>query len=155
VRKLVVENTLDHQPEIQARLQATIGIVYTGLGAYTLAGPLLEKAVVNSQRVFGGEHQQTLNAVHALANLNWHQGRYGEAERLYSKVVETRRKQLGESDPATLRATYDLAGLYAMQNRLAEAEPLMRKTLEIQRRVLGEEHEDTLASNTDRNRRRR
>ena len=44
---------LRDQPDIQARLQATIGSVYTGLGAYSDAGALLEQAVATRRRVLG------------------------------------------------------------------------------------------------------
>ena len=61
--------TLQNQPELQARLLATIGTVYTGLGSYRAAEPLLEQAVTTRRRVLGSGHTQTLEAVNELANL--------------------------------------------------------------------------------------
>jgi non-specific serine/threonine protein kinase/serine/threonine-protein kinase len=141
-----IDDTLTERPDLQARLLATMGKAYTGLGSYEAAERLLHKAVANDRRVLGEEHDETLNAVHALANVYWYQGRYRDAEPLYRKVIESRRIRHGDGHPATLRANYDLASLYLAQDRLIEAEPLMRTTLEIQRRVLGEEHDDTVAS---------
>ena len=61
--------TLQAQPELQSRLLATIGTVYTGLGSYRAAEPLLEQAVATLRRVRGNGSTQTLDAENALANV--------------------------------------------------------------------------------------
>jgi serine/threonine protein kinase/tetratricopeptide (TPR) repeat protein len=138
--------TLVGQPELQARLLGTIGSVYTGLGSYRAAEPLLEQAVALSRRALGNSHPSTLVAINDLANLFWYRDRLGDAEPLYREVVEGREQHLGADHPDTLRARFDLASLYALQRRDQEAERLMRRTLDDQRRVLGDGHEDTLSS---------
>jgi serine/threonine protein kinase len=54
---------LKDQPELQARLQATIGSVYTSLGVYPEATPLLEQSVATRRRILGADHPDTLKAV--------------------------------------------------------------------------------------------
>lgn len=137
---------LKDQPELQARLQATIGSVYTSLGVYSGATPLLEQSVATRRRTLGADHPDTLKAVNELANVYWFQDRYADAEPLFLDVVERRTRVLGPEHPDTLKATYDLASLMAKQKRWQEAEALQRTTLEIQRRTLGNDHADTLAS---------
>jgi eukaryotic-like serine/threonine-protein kinase len=139
-------DSLRDQPAVQARLQATIGSVDTGLGLYRDAQPLLEAALQTRRRIFGQDHPDTLASAHALANLYWYQGKYRESESLYHDVVERRTRSLGADHPDTLRANYDLASLYAMQKRWEEFNPLAAETLARQRRVLGDRHPDTLAS---------
>ena len=141
-----IDRDLTGQPEVQARLMATMGNVFTGLGLYTAAGPLLSQASVIETRVLGHDHRETLATQNALANAYWYQGRYREAEPLYLAVVESRQRTLGEVHPETLRANFDLASLYLAQKRFDEAEVLARRTLDTQRRVLGNEHADTLRS---------
>ena len=138
--------TLRDEPDIQARLQATIGSVYTGLGAYEAAGKLLEQSVATRRRTLGSDHPETLAAINELANLYWFQERYTEAEPLYLEAVESSARVLGDEHPATLRARYDLASLYGRQTRWAKAEELQRQILAIQQRALGPNHRDTLAS---------
>ena len=138
--------TLRDEPDIQARLQATIGSVYTGLGAYEAAGKLLEQSVATRRRTLGSDHPDTLAAINELANLYWFQQRYTEAEPLYLEAVESSARVLGDEHPATLRARYDLASLYGKQTRWAKAEELQRQILAIQQRTLGPNHRDTLAS---------
>jgi eukaryotic-like serine/threonine-protein kinase len=141
-----IEQSLATQPEVQARLKATIGNVYTNLGLYSVAEPLLQQAAVVQQRILGGDHSETLATVNALANLYWYQARYAEAEPLYVSVLERRRRLLGDENSETLQTAYDLGSLYTVQGRWLEAERLVRQTLEIQQRVLGQEHPDTVAS---------
>ena len=139
-------DNLQDQPAVQARLQATIGLVETELGLYKDAQPLLETALQTQRRVVGQDHPDTLASANALANLYWFQGKYPEAEPLYRDIVERRTRVLGTDHPDTLRANYDLASLYVMQKRWEEFDRLSRDTLATQRRVLGDNHPDTLNS---------
>ncbi|MCJ7681801.1 MAG: tetratricopeptide repeat protein [Candidatus Aminicenantes bacterium] len=141
-----IEKTLTDQPEVQVRLMATMGRVYTSLGLYSKAESLLEKVVNTQRRLLGEKHPETLIAIHNLANLYWYQNQLNDAESLYHTVVNIRTQVLGEEHPDTLKANYDLASLYLLQRRYGECEKLALKTLESQRRVLDEDHPDTLAS---------
>jgi eukaryotic-like serine/threonine-protein kinase len=141
-----VEDSLRSQPDVQARLAATIGEVYTNLGMYAEAKPLLQGALDTQRQVLGHDNAETLRTAHQFANLHWHQGNMQEAERLYADVIERRRRTLGVEHPDTLRASFDLASSYAVQKRWAEAEPLSAATLAIQQRVLGPEHPDTVST---------
>jgi non-specific serine/threonine protein kinase/serine/threonine-protein kinase len=141
-----IEYSLSGQRDVQARLMITMGKVYTNLGLYEKAEPLLKEALETQRQVLGDQHPNTLTALNEMANLYWHQGRYRDAEPLYVELVESRRRVLGEEHPDTLGAEFDLASLYTATNRNDEAERLILETLEAQRRVLGEEHPDTLSS---------
>ena len=139
-----IDQNLQSQPEVQARLQATIGIVYTNLGRYSAAEPLLRQAVDTMQRMAGADDLGTLRVMSALADVYWYQERYREAETLYEGIIEGRTRHLGALHPDTLRAKFDLASTYGRADRHAEAERLTLTVLEGQRRVLGEEHYDTV-----------
>ncbi len=96
--------TLQAQPELQSRLLATIGTVYTGLGSYRAAEPLLEQAVATLRRVRRQRHgTQTLDAENALANVYRDRDWLADAEPLYNEVVAGRRQLLGPDHPDTLR----------------------------------------------------
>jgi eukaryotic-like serine/threonine-protein kinase len=135
-----IEQGLHDQPEVRARLQATIGTVYTNLGLYGDALPLLQQALETDRHILGDDNPETLNSAHQLANLYWYQDNLKEAERIYLDVIARRQRILGKADPQTLRAQFDLGTLYWAQNRLDEAERLTRDTLETQRKVLGDDH---------------
>ena len=140
-----IKDSLKDQPEVQARLLLTFGEVYTSLGLYKQAKPLIESAVQIRRSILGSEHLETLAASHALANLYWHLKQLDNAENLYIKVVEAYEKQLGKEHQKTLRAKYDLASVYVLiKDRYDEMEQLSLEILETQRRILGESHIDTL-----------
>lgn len=137
---------LRDQPEVQARLQSTIGSVYSGLGVYGSAIPLAQAALETRRRTLGPDHPDTLAAINELANVYWFQDRFAEAEPLFVEVVEKRTRILGENHKDTLKANYDLASLYGRQKRWQEAEQLQRRVLASQQQLLGNRHPDTLAS---------
>ena len=96
---LRLEDSLRDQPQVQARLQATIGTVYTGLGLYTDAQPLLERALETQRRVAGADNPESLTTAHALANLYWFLGRTKEAEPLYTDVIRAVDTPAGAGSP--------------------------------------------------------
>ena len=141
-----VEQTLRDQPELQARLQRTLGTVYTGLALYASADRLLERAVGTLQREVGSNNRETLDAVFALGELRYYEGRHREAENLYREAAVGRRLVLGPNAKDTLEAEMAIAAAYSQQKRFDEAEQLFKAALERQRRILGEE--DSLPSCT-------
>jgi non-specific serine/threonine protein kinase/serine/threonine-protein kinase len=143
---LELESRLREQPGVRARLEATIGTVYKGLGLYSEAEPLLKRALETQRQLLGNDDADTLETVNGLASLYQFRGRVAEAESLFREVVEGRSRVLGNEHPETLRASYDLASVYLEEKRFDEFERLGRATLDKQRRVLGEDHQDTLAS---------
>jgi non-specific serine/threonine protein kinase/serine/threonine-protein kinase len=141
-----LESTLGGQPVVRARLGAAIGTVYTNLGLYSLARPLLEGVVDASRKTLGAEHPDTIAAVNALATVFWYQRDYSKAIEFYDMVFTARRASLGDSHRATLRAKFDLSSAYQGAMRLPEAERLLRETLAQQRSAFGDDDPDTLSS---------
>ena len=139
---------LRDEPEVQARLQATIGSVYTNLGLFKDAEPLLLQSLKTYRTALGHDHRDTLATMNALADLYWYQSRYSEAEPLYVELVQRTERIFGREHQRTLKAEFDLASLYIFDDRLQEGERLTLDVLNTQRRVLGEEHADTLSSMT-------
>jgi non-specific serine/threonine protein kinase/serine/threonine-protein kinase len=140
-----IQEKLAGQPQVQARLQVTIGNVYTNLGLYKDAQPLLKDAVATGRRI-DADRPETLAAVSALADLYWYLGRFAEAEPLYLDIIERRRRTLGATHRDTLHADYDLASVYLAEQRWDRGEPLLKRTLELQQQTLGESDPDTLGS---------
>jgi serine/threonine protein kinase len=141
-----ISEAMKSQPVLQSKMTSTIGEVYTNLGLYKEAEPLLAGALTTQRRIQGNSHPETLSSIHKLANLYWYQNRKEDAERLYDELVEIRKRVLGKDHPDTLRATYDLASLYWAREQFDKAVGLAQKTLEAQRRVLPEDHPDIINS---------
>jgi tetratricopeptide (TPR) repeat protein len=138
--------TLRDQALVRARLGTTIGTVYTNLGLYASAQPLLEQALELARAGGGDDNPQAIAALDALAAVIWYRGDYRRLAELYAQVVEARRRTLGDGNRVTLKAQYDLSSAYQGAGRRDEAERLLRATLERQRVGFGDDDLDTLAS---------
>jgi non-specific serine/threonine protein kinase/serine/threonine-protein kinase len=139
-----IDASLPGQPEMQARMMATIGRVYEGLGLYEPARRLLEKAVGIRRSTLGPEHPDTLNAQRLLARIEMYQGQYGPAEALLRATYAAQRRVLGAGHDETLATASTLGGLYSQNGRYGEAEKLLLGVLETTRRVHGPDHPQTL-----------
>jgi len=155
-----IDTSLIHNPELQAQMMDVMGSVYYGLGLYTRAHALFERALQIRIRVLGPENPDTLLSKHRLAAILDGEGRFAESEKLKRENLESRRRVLGPEHLDSLRSAISLAGTIgrradeladqAQQARLyAEAEKLERETIDIYRRVLGPQHPDTLESMTN------
>jgi non-specific serine/threonine protein kinase/serine/threonine-protein kinase len=141
-----ITGQLADQPRTRVRLLATMGSVYTNLGLYRAAEPLLNRAVAEGRRALGKGDIETLKASSELANLYWCEDQFAKAEAIYVGVVEGRTKILGSEHPDTLKARSDLANVYVGQRRWQEAEAAGRAVLDAQSRLLGPTHPDTVTS---------
>jgi serine/threonine protein kinase/tetratricopeptide (TPR) repeat protein len=141
-----IETSLTQDPELQADLMDIMGIVYTRLGLYRNARPLLERSRDLRLRILGGKHSATLKSLSDLAWLSYQQGNYAEAEKLYRATLDVQSRVLGAENPDTLMTMDGLASTLDDDGHHAEAEMLERKTLEIRRRALGSENLRTLDS---------
>jgi serine/threonine protein kinase len=141
-----IDTSLGQDPELQAKLMSTMAGTYVGLGLYSRAQPLLERAVEIQSRILGPERRDTLVSMSLLVHTLVLEGHYTEAEKLGRETVERGLRVLGPKDPDILTSMRDLAAVLAGEGRYSEAETLLRKTLEGQMQVLGPEHSETLAT---------
>jgi eukaryotic-like serine/threonine-protein kinase len=141
-----INQSLRDQPDVQARLQMTMGSVFDSLGLYEDGGPLLRQALDTRRRILGDDSPDTLEVMILLASHLWYEGKYSDAETLYSEVVDRRKRLLGERHPDTVAAYSHLATTYLMEGRLKEAEQFLVKVVGLQREVLGDDDGETLLS---------
>jgi tetratricopeptide (TPR) repeat protein len=128
---------LKEQPLVRARLLNTMGAVYTGLGLYKDAEPLLSSALAAREGALGPGHPDVAESLHDLAFLYWLEGRYPEAEPLFKRALAIREKALGPDHPDVAETLNGLAYLDFHLGRYAEAEPLAVRALSIREKALG------------------
>jgi non-specific serine/threonine protein kinase/serine/threonine-protein kinase len=141
-----IKTELAGQPQLQARMMATIGRVYEGLGLYEPAIRLVQQAVQTRRETLGPQHRETLEAQRLLGRLKQNQGQYAEAERTFQETLTAQRRSLGPEHEQTLRTETALAGLYSQQGRYSDAEHALTRVINVSRRTLGPEHNVTLAA---------
>lgn len=139
-------NALAEQPQLQARLQQTMGTVYQSLGLPEKAESLLLPAMEMHKKMLGPLHQETLATMHNLAIVYREQGRSEDAEALYLSVLAGREKTLGKQHPETLLTLNNLANLYLQKGDYDQARPIYEKLLSLHIDRLGNEDPETIVS---------
>ncbi|MGO9924137.1 MAG: protein kinase domain-containing protein [Isosphaeraceae bacterium] len=137
---------LDGQPEVEARIRATIGGAYLSLGQYDRAETHLRTALRLEIEHRGPQDRDTLRVDNLLATLLDRTDRGALAEALIRRNLADCRRALGADDPITLDAAERLGSILVHLGKDDEAETIFRKNVADRRRVLKPEHSDTLRS---------
>jgi eukaryotic-like serine/threonine-protein kinase len=139
-----IETGLSGQPEVQARLMATMGDVYAGLGLYDQATHLVQKAVNTHRRVSGPTSPETLRSQRLLGWLQTQRAEYSSAEKLLRSTLDQQKRVLGPNHSDTLKTASTLGSLYSQQGRYADAEKILTNVLNVDRRIHGYDDPATL-----------
>jgi serine/threonine-protein kinase len=132
-------NEFKDQPDVQAKLMETVGLIYNELGMYDQAEPLLRQSLAIRQSIYGSEHIAVADSMWLLANTLGDEGQYLEAEKNLRQALTIHRKLRGNEDPLVLRDMNDLAWGLWHRGELDEAEKLFRETLILNRKLEGNE----------------
>jgi tetratricopeptide (TPR) repeat protein len=144
-----IERDLAGQPRIQATLMDTMGQVYTSLGLYGPAIPLVRQALERRRALADADPQATADVAQSLDHLGdalTQKAEYDEAERHLRESLDLRRRVLGPSHPDVARSLSLLADLLAARGKYDEAEPLVVEALAIRRAAYGAVHEEVARS---------
>jgi tetratricopeptide (TPR) repeat protein len=144
---IAIDRQFANQPEIDARLRATLANAYSALGLHDRARPLFEHVLATHERLHGAQARETLRARLAVGSVWQELGEFERAEALTGRVYADTRA-FGADDPDALEAAHKHANLRMAQGRAAEAEALYVPTLAARRRVLGDQHPGTLDTMT-------
>jgi serine/threonine-protein kinase len=119
------------QPELQARLASTLGLIYQHQGFFSEARELLEHSLQTAREVYGPEHLRTARIELQLGNLLTNSGDLPAAEeRLLSalKSLETRAPE----SPQDLSAAHSALGhVLRLRGDNAGAEAQFRQAVEL------------------------
>lgn len=115
------------RPDLSAEVR--FGIGYGMIGRYRLAQAetQLERALRDSERVFGRNDVRTIRIIEGLAGLRQEQGRATEAEALYRKGIAASDRRELRDDPIRLFLLNNLGMLYLTQERYVEADAILQQ----------------------------
>ena len=139
-----IEVELKDQPEVQATLMNTVGLVYRGLGLYEEAGVLIEKSLIIRRELHGGEHVEVAKSLNDLGWIYIEKQKPAEAEPLLREALDMRRRLLGDH-PDVAQSMNFLGFALFDKGDDDTAERLFRESLAMRRRFLGE-HMDVAQS---------
>jgi eukaryotic-like serine/threonine-protein kinase len=123
-------------PETEAALRDTIGVILTHNGKYEKARPLLEQALAMRERLLTGDDLIVAASLNNLAELHFYQGHFAEAEPLFVRALAIVEHALGPDDAEVANSLNNLAVLYGATGKEAEAGRLLTRALAIREKAL-------------------
>jgi tetratricopeptide (TPR) repeat protein/tRNA A-37 threonylcarbamoyl transferase component Bud32 len=141
-----VDSALGGQPDIQGEMLLVLGRVYSNLGLYPEAAPLVERSMTLRREQFGNRNAAVAESMTELADVYQRQGHYARADTLLRSALELRRELHGARSLEAARTLDRLATVLEQQSRYQDAEPLYREALAIRTERLGPRHLDVAES---------
>jgi serine/threonine protein kinase/tetratricopeptide (TPR) repeat protein len=135
-----IETDLKDQPEAQADLMETMGMIYRRLGLLDRALPLVESALARRQHLLGPDHPKVAQSFNDLGLLHEDKGEYDLAATQYRQALDLRRRSFGPSHPEVAQSLSDLAGVLWAQGDYDAAEKGFREVLAMRRKLFGDHH---------------
>jgi len=132
-----VRTSLADRPEVRGRLLRTLGGVYTRLGLYGDARPLLDEALDVHRGLDGGDGVETAATLSRLAGLDLEAGRYDEALRGYEQVRAIDERERGPDHPDTVLALENIGTVLEAMHRPDEAVEVLRRAAGARERIHG------------------
>jgi tetratricopeptide (TPR) repeat protein len=136
-----INTELTDQPAIQATLMDTMGSVYTSLGLYGSAIPLMQQALEKRRTLFGPQHLEVAQSLNNLGDALTRTSNYTESERDLRQALAIRRQQLGNNSADVAVTLSSLAEVLSARGEYAQGAPLIEEALAIRRRIYGDEHQ--------------
>jgi tetratricopeptide (TPR) repeat protein len=146
---LRIDSELEDQPAIQATLMDTMGTVYTSLGLYDAAVPLVSKAVQKRKALFGDEHVEVAQSAMHLGQVLTLTANFEQAEANLRGSLAVRRKLFGDASPEVAETATSLADVLSREGEFAAARPLIAEALAIRRALHSDAHPDVAESLED------
>ncbi len=139
-----VEQRFAGQPELEAKLKATLASSFNTIGRYDTASRLYEEILKYQQQQGHGRQLDTLVFMRRLARIYLSQSQLVKAENLCVEALRISRDELGREHDVTLLLRNDLAILRRERRQFGEAERIHLECLEIKDRQLKQNQPDTL-----------
>ncbi len=128
----------------------TMGTVYTSLGLYDQAVPLLQSALDKRKALYGEKHLEVAQSLDRLGEVLKLKADHDQALPMYREALALRRKMLGNEHIDTARSVYELAELLSRMGDYAAADPLFREALALRRKLTGDEEPGSRAKHRGR-----
>jgi tetratricopeptide (TPR) repeat protein len=127
-----------------ATIMNNLGYCYLDLGATEKAVPLFKESVEITTKLYGKNHIDTVNRMHALARAYLRAGKFADAELLLKETLSLVEKDLGKKHDLYASILSDYAQLYAMKKEYGKAKTICMEAVALRKEINGELHPKTL-----------
>jgi serine/threonine protein kinase len=138
-----VEEGLEDEPLVQARLLATLGHVFKERGQYLRARPLLERSAQIRRLHLGDKHPDYAMSISFLGDLLREMGELENARRLHEQALTLRQEVLGPDHLTVGWSLRSLGNIYRVQKEYDTARSLLQQSVKILEQAVGKNHFDT------------
>lgn len=133
-----------HVEHEEIGLLRRLGWLYRTQNRLFEAEAIYERAFQGSEKVWGRDHEITLDIIAIIGGICSEQGRLKEAEAMYNRALQECEKASSPEDLRTIELLHDLALVYRKQGQLKEAESMFKQILQGFEDRMGPEHDTTL-----------
>jgi len=134
-----VRTELRDQPQVQARMMSTMGDVYSALGLYEEAEPLLRQALEQKSARSGDDSAETAETCRSLGVLLWRKNDLSSAAAMLDRAIRIHERILGPEHPEVAKDLSAMAAVRLEQGKYQEARALCERALRIDEQALGRE----------------
>lgn len=136
-------------PETEANLLATIGVILKNDGKYERAAPILERALAMSESSSGANSTEVAACLNHLAQLHIAADRGAQAEPLLERSIAIFESVYGPEHAEVATGLSSLAHLYYVQGQHDRAEPFYERSLAIREKLRGPDHREVATTLND------
>jgi CHAT domain-containing protein len=102
-----------------------LALLYSSMGNYQKAEPLLVEALQIREKALGKAHPSYAASLNNLASLYERMHNYEKAEPMYLQAMQIQEKALGKEHPNYATSLHNLASLYETMGNYQKAQPLL------------------------------
>jgi eukaryotic-like serine/threonine-protein kinase len=132
-----IDSVLSDEPDVQGELRRVIARVYSNLGLFDRAAPMLRRQLAQQRALYGNTHPAVAQTLDELGVVLQQQDDLAGAEPLLRESVAQRRALLGGADSSTAESIDHLAQLLEERDQYDQALPMLREALATRRRLFG------------------
>ncbi|MEM9291700.1 MAG: tetratricopeptide repeat protein [Acidobacteriota bacterium] len=131
IQRQRLDTDLKDQPELQARLAGTLGLLHRREGFFDSARELFQLSLDQHRELFGPDHGQVAVMHYRLGELSAHQGQLDAAEHHLDLAIQSFEAQGAAFDELRAEALGHRAGVHQVRGETVPAEDALRDALRL------------------------
>ena len=121
-------DALTNEPPVEAELSGEIGRLYSDIGSYDQAIPILRSAVALDRDLFSSQSAETATALNDLGWALFRNGNLDEAEGANAEALEIRQNLFGRENRFVAESIDHLGSVRRHQHRFMDADKLIQRS---------------------------